>query len=61
MLPDETIANLVQRMQTLKYALAVQEQTAARSSLAKQLGLRHLGRKSGASYMLPVRNPRTRP
>jgi hypothetical protein len=28
MLPDETIANLVQRMQTLKYALAVQEQTA---------------------------------
>jgi hypothetical protein len=28
MLPDETIANLVQRMQTLKFALAVQEQTA---------------------------------
>jgi hypothetical protein len=28
MLPDVTIANLVQRMQTLKYALAVQEQTA---------------------------------
>jgi hypothetical protein len=28
MLPDETIVNLVERMQTLKYALAVQEQTA---------------------------------
>jgi hypothetical protein len=28
MLPDETIANLVQRMQTLKFALAVQEHTA---------------------------------
>jgi hypothetical protein len=28
MLSDETIANLVQRMQTLKYALGVQEQTA---------------------------------
>jgi hypothetical protein len=26
--PDETIANLVQRMQTLKYASAVQDQTA---------------------------------
>jgi hypothetical protein len=28
MLPDETIANLVPRMQTLKFAVAVQEQTA---------------------------------
>jgi hypothetical protein len=28
MLPDETVANLVQCMQTLKFALAAQEQTA---------------------------------
>jgi hypothetical protein len=60
MLPDETIANLVQRMQTLKFALAVQEQTAV-FKLIRQFGLRHSVRKSSASYMLPVRNSRTGP
>jgi hypothetical protein len=61
MLPDETIANLVQRMQTLKFALAVQKNRRLCSSLSRQLGLRRSVSKFGASYMLLVRNSRTGP